>query len=149
MDNTMWSDITSLGVEARQPELSTERRSSALDKDAFLRLLLTELKYQDPLNPTDDKAFIAQMAQFTSLEQMQNMSKALSLSQSCSMIGRQITSQTNDRVVSGIADAVVIKNGSPFIRTGYDEVPMESIIEISSVDEMVSPIPDDALTDLQ
>jgi len=44
-----------------------------LDKDAFLRLLTTQLSNQDPLNPTEDREFIAQMAQFSSLEQMQNL----------------------------------------------------------------------------
>ena len=132
MDNTLWADI-GLGTEMRAPELMPDRRS-ALDKDAFLRLLLTELKYQDPLNPTDDKAFIAQMAQFSALEQMQNMSRAFSLSQSCSMIGRQIFAQTNEKAVSGIAEAVIIRNGTPFIRTGEEEVSMESVIEISSAE---------------
>jgi len=44
-----------------------------LDRDAFLRLLTTQLSNQDPLNPTEDREFIAQMAQFSSLEQMQNL----------------------------------------------------------------------------
>ncbi|MTI57300.1 flagellar hook capping FlgD N-terminal domain-containing protein [Geosporobacter ferrireducens] len=46
-----------------------------LDKDAFLQLLVTQLRYQDPLNPMDDKEFVAQMAQFSALEQMQNLNK--------------------------------------------------------------------------
>lgn len=133
LENTIWADIGSIGTDARIPELTADRRSN-LDKDAFLRLLLTELKYQDPLNPTDDKAFIAQMAQFTSLEQMQNMSKALSLAQSCSMIGRQILAQSKDKTVSGIAEAVIIRNGAPYIRTGENEVPMESVTEISTAE---------------
>ena len=133
MDNTIWADINTLGIDARRPELNADRRS-ALDKDAFLRLLLTELKYQDPLNPTDDKAFIAQMAQFSSLEQMQNMSKALSLSASYSMIGRKITAETKDSAVNAVAEAVVIRNGTPYLRAGGNEVPMESVTEISQTE---------------
>lgn len=46
-----------------------------LDKNAFLRLLTTQLANQDPLNPIEDREFIAQLAQFSSLEQMQNLNK--------------------------------------------------------------------------
>ncbi|MFJ7667767.1 flagellar hook assembly protein FlgD [Lysinibacillus sp. NPDC097195] len=51
--------------------------NSELGKDAFLKLLITQLQNQDPTNPMDDRDFIAQMAQFSSLEQMQNMTKAV------------------------------------------------------------------------
>lgn len=51
--------------------------NSELGKDAFLQLLITQLQHQDPTNPMDDRDFIAQMAQFSSLEQMQNMTKAI------------------------------------------------------------------------
>lgn len=52
-------------------------RKNDLDKDAFLRLLTTQLANQDPLNPVEDKEFIAQLAQFSSLEQMQNLNKTV------------------------------------------------------------------------
>lgn len=51
--------------------------NSSLDKDAFLQLLVTQLQNQDPTSPMDDKEFISQMAQFSSLEQMQNVSKSI------------------------------------------------------------------------
>ncbi|MEK5231133.1 flagellar hook assembly protein FlgD [Lysinibacillus sp. FSL K6-0232] len=51
--------------------------NSDLGKDAFLKLLITQLQHQDPTNPMDDREFISQMAQFSSLKQMQNMTKAM------------------------------------------------------------------------
>ena len=51
--------------------------NSELGKDAFLQLLITQLQHQDPTNPMDDREFISQMAQFSSLEQMQNMTKSM------------------------------------------------------------------------
>lgn len=57
------------------------KKTGELDKDAFLKLLTTQLANQDPLNPMEDKEFIAQMAQFSTLEQIQNMNKNLQVSQ--------------------------------------------------------------------
>ena len=50
----------------------SKQKGSNLDKDSFKLLLVTQFKYQDPLNPMEDKEFIAQMAQFSSLEQLMN-----------------------------------------------------------------------------
>lgn len=52
-----------------------DNKKNDLDKNAFLRLLTTQLANQDPLNPIEDREFIAQLAQFGSLEQMQNLNK--------------------------------------------------------------------------
>lgn len=62
---------------ASNVKYTTEKDNGALGKDAFLKLLVTQLQNQDPTSPMDDKEFIAQMAQFSSLEQMQNMTKAM------------------------------------------------------------------------
>lgn len=59
----------------KAPEKKTG--NSALGKDAFLQILVTQLQNQDPTQPMDDKEFISQMAQFSSLEQMQNMTTAM------------------------------------------------------------------------
>lgn len=56
---------------------SSSKKTDALGKDAFLNLLITQLQHQDPTNPTDDAQFLAQLATFSSLEQLQEMNKSL------------------------------------------------------------------------
>lgn len=78
-----------------------------LGKDEFLKILMVQLQNQDPTNPMDDREFIAQMAQFSSLEQMMNMSKSIDNlveSQLVSpvikyshMLGREVTYQAYDK----------------------------------------------------
>ncbi|QZY56753.1 flagellar hook capping FlgD N-terminal domain-containing protein [Crassaminicella profunda] len=60
-----------------QQQSTVKQPKNKLGKDDFLKLLVTQLTHQDPLNPVDDKEFMGQMAQFSSLEQMQNMNKAM------------------------------------------------------------------------
>ena len=61
-----------------------------LDREAFLMLLVTQMQHQDPLNPMDDRDFLAQMAQFSALEQQQHMTRSMELQQAYSMIGKNV-----------------------------------------------------------
>jgi len=87
--------------------------STVLDKNDFLKILITQLTHQDPTQPMDDKAFIAQMAQFSSLEQMTNMSEGLSKvanlvakSQAVALLGNVVEIADGGQTVSGVVDAV-------------------------------------------
>lgn len=91
------------------------KASNILGKEDFLRLLIVQLENQDPTRPFEDKEFISQMAQFSSLEQMTSMNKTLSgliannkLTLSYSLLGKQVdvldsaTGEKNSGVVSEI-----------------------------------------------
>ena len=87
--------------------------SPALDKNDFLKILITQLSHQDPTQPMDDKAFIAQMAQFSSLEQMTNMSDGLAKvatlvakSQAVGLLGNAVDIANGGETVTGIVEAV-------------------------------------------
>lgn len=73
----MTNKITSDYYHSSYTPPTKQTGNSQLGKDAFLKLLITQLQNQDPTNPMNDREFIAQMAQFSSLEQMQNMTKAM------------------------------------------------------------------------
>ena len=137
-DPALWSDYTlqsERAKENRAPETTT-RSNDELDKNAFLMLLITQMKYQDPLNPVEDKEFIAQMAQFSALEQMQNLNQTMSNSQSYSMIGKYIAAHLyNDQTgeytdVMGRVDSVVLRNKQPFLVVGNSEVPMRDVTNV-------------------
>ncbi len=70
---------------------SSATKNTELDKNAFLNLLIAQLKNQDPLNPMKDQEFIAQLATFSSLEQMGNMNKNMEKSFSMGLLGASIT----------------------------------------------------------
>jgi flagellar basal-body rod modification protein FlgD len=83
---------------------SANKTASSLGKDEFLKLLMTQLKYQDPMSPMDDKSFIAQMAQFNTLEQQVQLNDTLTknqgfeqLSAASNLIGKTVNIQTKDK----------------------------------------------------
>ena len=93
-----------LNVSGRQP-------SNELGKDDFLKLLLAQLGNQDPTSPMENTEFIAQMAQFSSLEQMTNMSSSftkmanmLNSSEAVNTIGRTVDIEIGDTVLSGMVE---------------------------------------------
>ena len=82
-----------------------------LDKDAFLRLLITQLRNQDPLSPTDDKESIAQLAQFSSLEQMQQVNNTLE--PFIQMMELFLQNQTSFAAASWVGRTIVASDPNP------------------------------------
>ncbi|MCR4434495.1 MAG: flagellar hook capping FlgD N-terminal domain-containing protein [Clostridiales bacterium] len=116
---------------------TNERKTGELGKDDFLNLLVTQLRYQDPLNPTDDKEFIGQMAQFSSLEQMQNVSTTLVQSQAFALIGKHVTASIVDEktketsTVEGDVSSVKVSEGKTYVVVNGKDVPVEKITDVT------------------
>ena len=65
---------------ATEKEQEAKKAGGSLDKDAFLQLLVAQMKYQDPLEPTSNTEYISQLATFSSLEEMQNLNSTMMVS---------------------------------------------------------------------
>ena len=116
----------------------TEKKSTSdeLGKDAFMQLLVTQMKYQDPLNPMDNSEMLAQLAQFTALEQMMNVSQASQKQLASNMVGKYVEysyKDTKTGVTSynvGKVDYVNINGETPKLGIGDIEVPIEDVYTV-------------------
>ncbi len=130
---------TKLEVDAFNKALNEGKPAqTTLGQDDFLKILITQLQHQDPTSPMEDKDFIAQMAQFSSLEQIRNMSQnfqklsgLLASSEAAQMLGRSVEVRDGENLVRGVVEKV-IRGDMPMVSvngTVYDFAQVESVIE--------------------
>lgn len=122
MSSSIINEITNMQNWTSQQEAlkaKTEGTSNELDQDMFLKLMLEQLKYQDPLNPMSNQDFLAQQAQFTQLEQLTQLTETIEansgLTQGMDLIGKEVTLMDPDdpsATISGVVEeAVFYQNG--------------------------------------
>ncbi len=117
----------------------SENPNSILGKDDFLKILITQLKYQDPTQPLEDKEFISQMAQFTTLEQMANISSGFedlsrqqSTAYSLSLVGKEVELLTeNQEIVRGVVSSVILDD-EPLVEIGNQQYLLSAITTVRS-----------------
>lgn len=114
----------------------TKKSNSTVDKDQFLQLLVAQMKYQDPLEPTSNTEYISQYATFSELEQMQNMSASLELARASSLVGQTVLMEVADSagrttVVQGNVDFVAYENGKAYLSINGDLYSMDDLSRVA------------------
>lgn len=109
-----------------EPNRNVKNDSQKLGQDAFLKLLVAEMKYQDPMNPMDNKESVSQMAQFSSLEQMENLNdsfqnfanqeKINGMKAGAEFIGKYVEGSNDGEEVGGYVVSSSFKDSMPMLR---------------------------------
>ncbi len=135
VSNVAGSSSSSTGSAATT---ALQTAGNDLGKDAFLKILITQLTHQDPLDPLKDKDFIAQMAQFSTLEQMTNMNKsieqmvALNKASAVSYIGRVIEYKGDDGLPAySQVGYVRFEKGKIILNTPDGDVNLEDVTSVA------------------
>lgn len=108
--------ITNGIVENTARDVKVSSTNNSLGKDAFLQLLCAQLQYQDPLNPQTDTEFVAQLAQYSQLEELQNLSSSNQNAQALGLVGKNVIIQATESTsgpvyFSGTVDYVTYVSG--------------------------------------
>ena len=127
--------------------LTLRKGTSELGKDAFLQLLVCQMKNQDPLNPQDDTEFVAQLATFSQLEQLQNLNATYEKSQAFSLIGKDVILNVEDETgrekqITGKVQYVNASGGSVKLYVGgelYDIDDLYAVMDESYVKKACMP----------
>ena len=125
--------VSNLGEVSRVP-------SQVLDQDDFLKLLMAQMTSQDPLNPKKDTDFIAQMAQFSALEQSRAMQSDMAhlradqqVLQANALIGRHVTVQgSGDNDITGTVLGVLVQDGTPKILVNGVAYDLNQVLRIAA-----------------
>lgn len=111
--------------------------SNDLDKDAFLQLLVTQMQYQDPLNPGDSTEYMSQLAQYSSLEATMNISTTLDKGNGLNLVGQYVIMNTTDSagntdMISGLVEYATVKDGEVLLSindTYYPASDLDSVVD--------------------
>lgn len=116
--------------------------SSTLGKEDFLQLLVAQMKYQDPLEPTSNTEYISQYATFSEIEQMQNMGKSLDLQRASSLVGKMVYTKTTNATTGvtttayGKVDYVQVENGKPYLSINGSLYALDNLDSVFDQDYM-------------
>ena len=117
----------------QKAEEAKKTAGGSLDKDAFLQLLVAQMKYQDPLEPTSNTEYISQLATFSELEEMQNLSASMDMSRANSLVGQYVFMNEENGYAEGQVDYVVYQGGKIYLSVN------EKLYDIDNLDTVADP----------
>ena len=118
----------------------TPTPAKTLDQDAFLKLLVAQMRYQDPSKPMDADAMMSEEATFTQVQQLtqlvtlqQNQISAQHLQAASAMVGRTVAYTTSDGGTgTGVVTSATLTGSEPTLKVGNKDVPLSSVTEVRS-----------------
>ncbi|MGH1489481.1 MAG: flagellar hook capping FlgD N-terminal domain-containing protein [Acidimicrobiales bacterium] len=134
--------------EYRVPLNEEEAPSGELGKDAFLKLLVAQLKYQDPLEPSSSEDFLATTAQFTVVEKLDELTKqgentqlVNSLTTASSLIGREVTASQGDGItITAVVNESRIVGGQVTLQTDQGPIGLDEIVSVGAAPVPLAPV---------
>ncbi|WP_051538054.1 flagellar hook capping FlgD N-terminal domain-containing protein [Butyrivibrio proteoclasticus] len=128
--------VNSKSKETQELEKTKQATPTGYDKDSFLQILVAQMKYQDPLEPTSNTEYISQYATFTQVEQLNNMANSMALSRASEMVGKTVTiTQTNAEngttsQVQGVVDFVTYSGNKAYLNINGTNYSIDDVTEV-------------------
>lgn len=123
------------------PKVSDATGMGSIDKQAFLKLLVAQMRYQNPLQPVDSQQYLQQAAQMASVERLDGLAKSQAelvayqqILLSSSLVGREVkgTDQSGKDPIEGLVTSVRFRSGVPLLMVGDKELPVGSVEEVTT-----------------
>jgi flagellar basal-body rod modification protein FlgD len=133
----MTSPISPVTDQSQGSTANTSSTGTAglLDPSTFLSLLVDELKYQNPLDPTSSSDFMSQIAQLSQVEQLSSVSSASQMDEAAGLIGKTVTANgESGDTVSGVVTGVTNGSSGPLLNVGNSTVSLSDVEQIGEGD---------------
>lgn len=134
------NSVTSVGAAANKTNQTPAKDSITFDGDAFMKLLMTQLKYQDPMNPMKDQEFMAQLAQMNTLSEIKKLntnvealSKAQAIAEGAALLGKEVEALSDGRMVQGVVNQVRVNGTDILVGVGNNTAKLADVQSVREV----------------
>lgn len=120
----------SQGTGAQTAASRAKTKNTEFNKDMFLKLLAAEMQYQDPMAPTQNSEYVAEMATFAQVEATQNVSKSVDSISASNLIGKYVTVDTEEGNVTGIVDYITKKDDGIYVTVNNNDYLADKVTSV-------------------